>query len=115
MLSARDKDSAEDEILYEIKMPALLGEIRKVYYPLSPGIPISQFTQQDVNLGYIYYFHFGKSKTKAGHKKDSFEFILRDQSSPPNRSGKNIVTVKILSNNSKKPAWVNNSKKTADN
>ncbi len=97
-LSAHDKDSDDESIIYSIKTTPGSGEIVKKYRPTSAGTSVSRFTQKELMRGLIYYHHFG-----GGTSTDSFEFRLMDSHDPPNRSGKYGVAVAVVPPNDLPP------------
>ena len=90
-LSAHDKDSDDDSIIYSIRIAPGAGELVKKYRPSSKGTSISRFTQKELLRGIIYYHHFGTETST-----DSFEFRLMDNQNPPNRSGKYGVAIAVV-------------------
>ena len=97
-LSAHDKDSDDDSIIFSIKVAPNAGELVKKYRPTSTGTSISRFTQKELLRGLIYYHHFGTETST-----DSFEFRLMDNHDPPNRSGKYGVAVAVVAVNDLPP------------
>ena len=97
-LSAHDKDSDDDSIIYSIKIAPAAGELVKKYRPMSTGTSITRFTQKELLRGIIYYHHFGRGTTT-----DSFEFRLTDDHDPPNRSGKYGVAIAVVPPNDLPP------------
>ena len=91
-LSAHDKDSDDEHILYLIKTQPEAGQIVRKYRPTTSGHPVSKFSQVELSQGLIYYHHTDKNR-----KTDSFEFRLIDDNDPPNKSGKYGVTIIINS------------------
>ena len=105
-LSAHDKDSDDDAIIYSIRNAPRAGELVKKYRPVSTGTSISRFTQKELLRGIIYYHHFGTEITT-----DSFEFRLMDNHDPPNRSGKYGVAIAVVSADDLPPAPADGSSK----
>ena len=91
LLSAHDKDSEDEHILYMIKVQPTAGEIIRKYRPMISGHRATRFTQQELKDGLIYYHHMDMSR-----HADSFEFRLVDNNDPPNKSGKYGVTITIM-------------------
>ena len=110
-LHAKDRDSSSEDIVYTVKMPPLAGEIEKLYHYSSQGFPVSTFTQEDINLGYIFYHHFALEDNWENDTvtADSFEFTLSNPGASTRKSGKTTVTIKILPKTGDAPTWVTSS------
>ncbi|XP_066298099.1 FRAS1-related extracellular matrix protein 1-like isoform X1 [Branchiostoma lanceolatum] len=91
MLTASDMDSSDDYILFSIIHPPVSGRILKKYSWQSLGHPINSFLQRDLFEGCIYYQHTGDEMFT-----DSFEFVLRDSSDPPNESEPQSVVIQVI-------------------
>lgn len=93
ILNATDRDSKGARITYLLKSVPPSGEMIKRRSGLTKGIPVTRFTQEEVNSGLIYYHSFGEGGG-GGENRDSIEFRLADDSDPPNRPGKYSLVVK---------------------
>ncbi|XP_078656896.1 FRAS1-related extracellular matrix protein 1-like [Branchiostoma floridae x Branchiostoma belcheri] len=91
MLTASDMDSSDDYILFSITHPPVSGLILKKYSWQSLGHPIDSFLQRDLFDGCIYYQHTGEEIFS-----DSFQFVLRDSSDPPNESEPQSVVIQVI-------------------
>ncbi|CAH1774292.1 unnamed protein product [Owenia fusiformis] len=98
ILSARDLDSEDCEIKFIITRPPRFGEIQKTYRPMTVGRHNSDFTQDDLNNGYIYYKHYGDEEYK-----DNILFKLQDHADPPNESNEYMFKIEIIPINDKPP------------
>ena len=90
LLSAHDKDSDDDDIIFLIRTPPKAGEIVERFRPMTRGTLIPKFSMLELKRGYVYYHHLGGESME-----DSFEFRLLDQNDPPNKSGKYIVNIHV--------------------
>lgn len=90
-LNATDKDGKEKRISYVVKSSSKAGQIVKRRPGLSRGIPVTRFTQDEVDAGLIYYHNLGGESIA-----DTLEFRLMDDNDPPNKSGKYTLEVRIM-------------------
>ncbi|XP_013419183.1 extracellular matrix protein FRAS1-like, partial [Lingula anatina] len=74
-LKATDLDTQDKALIYQIKEPPQYGRIEN---SANPDVPISLFSQEDINNGVIRYVLF----TSTNETKDKFTFDLMD--SKPN-------------------------------
>lgn len=81
MLSAHDRDSDDDGIVFVLKRAPSAGELVRRFRPLTLGYPIVKFSQLEISRGHVYYHHLGGEIFS-----DSFSFVLRDGHRPTNRS-----------------------------
>lgn len=81
MLSAHDRDSDDDSIVFVLKQAPSAGELVRRFRQLTLGYPIVKFSQLEISRGHVYYHHLGGEIFS-----DSFSFILRDGHRPANRS-----------------------------
>ena len=81
MLLASDTDSVDDTIVFILLHPPQAGEIVRKSRNSNAATRINRFHQRDILRGDIYYRHFG-----GEHFQDSFQFKLRDHSTPSNKS-----------------------------
>ena len=81
MLSARDRDSENDAIVFVVKRAPSAGELVRRFRPLTLGYPIVKFSQLEISRGHVYYHHLGGEIFD-----DSFSFVLRDAHRPANLS-----------------------------
>ena len=81
MLSAHDRDSDDDGIVFVLKRAPSAGELVRRFRPLTLGYPIVKFSQLEILRGHVYYHHLGGEIFT-----DSFSFVLRDGHRPTNRS-----------------------------
>lgn len=91
MLKAHDVDTVDTNIIYVIVHPPEAGEIIRRLHIAETGTRITRFSQRDLTRGAIFYRHFGHEMFL-----DSFQFRLRDQHDPPNKS--DVQTFNIVIN-----------------
>ena len=104
VLSARDRDSASEDVTFLIRTPPKYGEIVKRFRALTKGVMVSKFTQLDIQRGYVFYRHLG-----GDNMADSFEFRLLDKNDPPNRSRKFRADITVIAVNDRPPRQVTGS------
>jgi hypothetical protein len=91
MLKAHDIDTVDRNIIFVIVHPPEAGEMIRRLHTAETGTRITRFSQRDLERGAICYRHFGHEMFI-----DSFQFRLRDQHDPPNKSG--VETFNIIIN-----------------
>ncbi|XP_071131154.1 FRAS1-related extracellular matrix protein 1-like [Mytilus edulis] len=91
ILKAHDVDTVDTNIIFVIVHPPEAGEILRRVHVAETGTRVTRFSQHDLRRGAIYYRHFGREMFI-----DSFQFRLRDQHEPPNKS--NVETFHITIN-----------------
>lgn len=104
-LNATDKDGKKRRISYVVKSSSKAGQIVKRRMGLSRGIPVTRFTQDEVDAGLIYYHNLGGESIA-----DTLEFRLMDDNDPPNKSGKYTLEVRIIPANDLPPNLVDGTK-----
>ncbi|KAK3579867.1 hypothetical protein CHS0354_025772 [Potamilus streckersoni] len=90
MLLAHDRDSVDNNIMYNILQPPAAGEIIKKIRPSDTGTRINRFFQRELIKGQIYYRHFGHEGFE-----DKFKFTLKDNQDPPNDSPVELFHIQI--------------------
>ncbi|XP_040196307.1 FRAS1-related extracellular matrix protein 2 [Rana temporaria] len=108
VLSATDIDSEDSTIRFILELPySTLGQmvLRQSEIPQDPSewqfIPnlkmyekvVSEWTQQDILDGKLYYKHIGPHSTVP--VMDQHVFRVQDDNDPPNQSGEHTFVVKI--------------------
>uniref|UniRef100_A0A8C5LW09 FRAS1 related extracellular matrix 2 n=1 Tax=Leptobrachium leishanense TaxID=445787 RepID=A0A8C5LW09_9ANUR len=108
VLSATDIDSEDSSIVFTLEPPySLIGEmvLRQSEIPLDPTewqlVPeqnlfekvVTQWTQQDILDGKLYYRHKGPHSTVP--VLDQIIFRVQDDNDPPNQSGEHTFLIKI--------------------
>ena len=101
ILSAHDADSEDTSLVFVVLTEPSAGELVKRLRPLTLGHKVDRFAQDEISRGYIHYHHFG-GETFG----DSFEFQIVDSHEPPNKSGKQRVTVHVTPDNDMPPRQV---------
>uniref|UniRef100_A0ABM5GKG1 Extracellular matrix organizing protein FRAS1 n=1 Tax=Pogona vitticeps TaxID=103695 RepID=A0ABM5GKG1_9SAUR len=71
-LLAMDPDTDDKHLVYEVTSGPEHGYVEK---KLQPGIPVTTFTQEDVNLGLIQYV---LHEERTQETEDSFQFLVKD-------------------------------------
>ncbi|XP_066488376.1 extracellular matrix organizing protein FRAS1 [Tiliqua scincoides] len=71
-LLTMDPDTEDKQLIYEITAGPKHGSVEK---KLQPGIAITTFTQEEVNLGLIQYV---LHEDKTQEAEDSFQFLVKD-------------------------------------
>lgn len=109
MLSATDIDSEDSTIRFIMEPPfSAIGEVllRQSDAPEDPSTwrfnsedemyekAVTEWLQQDITDGKLFYRHTGPHNTEA--IMDQFVFRVQDDNDPPNVSGKNSFIIKIL-------------------
>uniref|UniRef100_A0A4W4F1X1 Cadherin domain-containing protein n=1 Tax=Electrophorus electricus TaxID=8005 RepID=A0A4W4F1X1_ELEEL len=109
MLSAADIDSEDSTITFLMQPPfSSVGEVllRQADAPEDPSTwrfnsedemyekPVTQWLQQDITDGKLFYRHVGPHNTQA--IMDQVVFRVQDDNDPPNQSGENSFVIKIL-------------------
>ncbi|KAK3560411.1 hypothetical protein QTP86_008468 [Hemibagrus guttatus] len=109
MLSAADIDSEDSTIKFILEEPfSSIGEVllRQLDAPEDPSTwrfnsedemyekVVTDWLQQDITDGKLFYRHVGPHNTKT--TMDQFVFRVQDDNDPPNRSGQNSFIIKIL-------------------
>ncbi|KAI5624981.1 fras1 related extracellular matrix protein 2b isoform X1, partial [Silurus asotus] len=109
MLSAADIDSEDSTIKFILEAPfSIIGEVllRQSDAPEDPSTwrfnsedemyekAVTEWLQQDITDGKLFYRHIGPHNTKT--IMDQFVFRVQDDNDPPNRSGQNSFIIKIL-------------------
>lgn len=89
ILKAHDIDTVDSNIIFVIVHPPEAGEIIRRLRRAETGTRVTRFSQRDIERGAIYYRHFGREMFV-----DSFQFRIRDQHDPPNKS--NVETFNII-------------------
>ncbi|XP_077157208.1 extracellular matrix organizing protein FRAS1 isoform X3 [Paroedura picta] len=67
-----DPDTKDKQLIYDITTGPRHGYVEK---KLQPGMPVTSFTQEDVNLGLIQYV---LHEEKTQETEDSFHFLVKD-------------------------------------
>lgn len=98
LLLAHDSDTLDSRIIYSIVKTTRAGEIIFRQKPTDKGRHVKKFTQLNLMQGQIYYRHI-----RSGRFRDSFDFVLKDQESPPNVSPKETFQIIINSINDNPP------------
>ncbi|KAI4880261.1 hypothetical protein NFI96_006800 [Prochilodus magdalenae] len=109
MLSAADIDSEDSTIRFVMEPPfSTIGEVllRQSDAPEDPSTwrfnsedemyekAVTEWLQQDITDGKLFYRHIGPHNTEA--ITDQFVFRVEDDNDPPNQSGESSFIVKIL-------------------
>ncbi|XP_060744060.1 FRAS1-related extracellular matrix protein 2b [Tachysurus vachellii] len=109
MLSAADIDSEDSTIKFILEEPfSSIGEVllRQQDAPEDPSTwrfnsedemyekVVTEWLQQDITDGKLFYRHAGPHNTKT--IMDQFVFRVQDDNDPPNKSGQNSFVIKIL-------------------
>ncbi|XP_053362727.1 FRAS1-related extracellular matrix protein 2b [Clarias gariepinus] len=109
MLSAADIDSEDSTIKFVLEEPfSIIGEVllRQADAPEDPSTwrfnsedemyekAVTEWLQQDITDGKLFYRHVGPHNTKT--VTDQFVFRVQDDNDPPNQSGQNSFIIKIL-------------------
>ncbi|XP_053543455.1 FRAS1-related extracellular matrix protein 2b [Ictalurus punctatus] len=109
MLSAADIDSEDSTIKFILEAPfSSIGEVllRQSDAPEDPSTwrfnsedemyekVVTEWLQQDITDGKLFYRHIGPHNTKT--IMDQFVFRVQDDNDPPNRSGQNAFIIRIL-------------------
>ncbi|XP_042894734.1 FRAS1-related extracellular matrix protein 1 isoform X2 [Parasteatoda tepidariorum] len=91
LLRGADHDSLDDHIRFNVTKPPDFGKILKKFAWVDDGNEISEFTQQDINKGLVYY-HLNQKVVTS----DSFEIVLLDTNRPPNISPPYTISVQVV-------------------
>ncbi|KAL7832119.1 hypothetical protein AOLI_G00296670 [Acnodon oligacanthus] len=109
MLSAADIDSEDSTIKFIMEPPfSTIGEVllRQSDAPEDPSTwrfnsedemyekAVTEWLQQDITDGKLFYRHIGPHNTEA--VMDQFVFRVQDDNDPPNESGESSFIIKIL-------------------
>lgn len=109
MLSAADIDSEDSTITFIIEAPySVIGEVllRQSDAPEDPSTwrfnsedemyekAVTEWLQQDITDGKLFYRHIGPHNTQA--ITDQFIFRVQDDNDPPNQSGESSFIIKIF-------------------
>uniref|UniRef100_A0A672LVH6 FRAS1-related extracellular matrix protein 2-like n=1 Tax=Sinocyclocheilus grahami TaxID=75366 RepID=A0A672LVH6_SINGR len=109
MLSAADIDSEDSTIKFIMVPPySTIGEVilRQSDAPEDPSTwrfnsedemyekVVTEWFQQDITEGKLFYRHIGPHNTKT--IMDQFVFRVQDDNDPPNQSGENSFIIKVL-------------------
>uniref|UniRef100_A0A8B9GXR1 FRAS1 related extracellular matrix 2b n=1 Tax=Astyanax mexicanus TaxID=7994 RepID=A0A8B9GXR1_ASTMX len=109
MLSAADIDSEDSTIRFIMEPPfSVVGEVllRQSDAPEDPSTwrfnaedemyekAVTEWLQQDITDGRLFYRHIGPHNTEA--ITDQFVFRVQDDNDPPNQSGRNSFIIRIL-------------------
>ncbi|XP_039614478.1 extracellular matrix protein FRAS1 isoform X1 [Polypterus senegalus] len=80
-----DPDTEDKQLIYEVTTPPKYGYLES---KMKPGIPITTFTQEEVNLGMI---RFVLNEQNVQETMDNFKFLVKD--SKPNVVSDNVFHI----------------------
>ncbi|KAG8178825.1 hypothetical protein JTE90_015378 [Oedothorax gibbosus] len=90
LLRAVDQDTADELVMFVLTKPPASGTVWKKFSWEKSGVPVLNFTQQEINKGLIYFHHNGDENLT-----DVMEIRLQDANSLPNISPPYNVFIRI--------------------